>query len=67
MKNNDNFTDLRAKPLLTVKELQLVLRLGRTNTYAFLKNNPPFRTLHVKNSIRIPSKSLFDWIDGNEG
>lgn len=62
-----NVNELRKKTLLTAKDLQLILELGRTNTYMFIKNNPPFRVLHINNSIRIPSKDVFDWIDGNNG
>lgn len=58
------FHDLRQQPLLTVKDIQTVLQLGRTATYDFLKNNPPFRVLHVNHSIRVPSSDFFKWIDG---
>lgn len=55
---------LRNKPLLTVKDVQEILQLGRTATYEFLKDNPPFRVLHINHSIRIPSTDFFKWIDG---
>ena len=58
------FHDLRQQPLLTVKDIQTVLQLGRTATYDFLNNNPPFRVLHVNHSIRVPSSDFFKWIDG---
>lgn len=56
--------NLRQQPLLTVKDIQAVLQLGRTATYDFLKDNPPFRVLHVNHSIRVPSSDFFKWIDG---
>lgn len=59
-----NYNELRQKPLLNAKEAQQILNLGRTSTYKFLKNNPPFRVLYINDSIRIPSKDFFDWIDG---
>ena len=59
-----NLNELRQKPLLSVTEVQNILNLGRTSTYEFLKNNPPFRILHINHSIRIPSKDFFNWIDG---
>lgn len=57
--------DLRIKPLLNVKDLQLILGIGRTSTYKYLKNNPPFRIIHVNGRILVPSKDLFQWLDGN--
>ena len=62
--DNTDYTTLRQQPLLTVKDVQQVLQLGRTSTYEFLNNNPPFRILHIKHSIRIPSQDFFKWIDG---
>ena len=61
---NTDYTNLRQQPLLTVNEVQQILQLGRTATYEFLKNNPPFRVLHINHSIRIPSSDFFKWIDG---
>lgn len=60
---NVDYDKLRNKPLLNAKEVQSVLQLGRTSTYEFLKNNPPFRILNINHSIRIPSKDFFNWID----
>ena len=62
--NNTTYNSLRNKPLLTVNEVQTVLQLSRTSTYEFLKQNPPFRVLHINHSIRIPSDDFFKWIDG---
>ena len=61
---NNELNNLRQQPLLTVKDIQTVLQLGRTATYDFLKYNPPFRVLHVNHSIRVPSSNFFKWIDG---
>ena len=61
---NTDYTHLRQQPLLTVNEVQQILQLGRTATYEFLKNNPPFRVLHINHSIRVPSSDFFKWIDG---
>jgi len=58
-----DYNNLRNKPLLNPKEVQSILQLGRTSTYEFLKNNPPFRILNINHSIRIPSKGFFHWID----
>ena len=55
---------LRNKPLLTAKDVQEILQLGRTATYDFLKHNPPFRVLHINHSIRVPSNDFLKWIDG---
>ena len=60
----DVFDKLRKKPLLDVRDVQKILGIGRTSTYAYLNNNPPFRVLHINNSIRIPSSDLFRWLDG---
>lgn len=60
---NINYAELREKPLLNAKEVQTILQLGRTSTYEFLKNNPPFKILQINHSIRIPSKDFFNWID----
>lgn len=62
-----NIDKLRNKPLLTVNDLQIILDIGRTSTYSFINNNPPFRVLHINNSIRIPSKDVSDWIDNPKG
>lgn len=56
--------DLRLKPLLTVKDLQLILGIGRTSTYKYLQSNPPFRVEHINGRICIPSKDVFYWLDG---
>ena len=66
MSHNTTITELRQKPILTVEDLQIILRIGRTNAYSLVKNNPPFRVLRVNKSIRIPSKSFFDWIEGTK-
>lgn len=66
-KNTDSTVcKLREKPLLSVNDLQKILCIGRASTYAFLHNDPPFRIIHINGTIRIPSKDVFDWIDGNK-
>ena len=68
MENNVDsaISKLRQKPLLSVKDIQKILDIGRTSAYTFLHNNPPFRVIYINNTIRIPSKDIFDWIDGNK-
>lgn len=66
MPQDTTISELRQKPILTVEDLQKILRIGRTNAYSLVKNNPPFRVLRVNKSIRIPSKSFFDWIEGTK-
>lgn len=61
--NYNAINSLRQKPLLTVKELQQILGIGRTSTYRFLHDNPPFHVIHINGSIRISSRSVFDWLD----
>ena len=58
------YDKLRKKPLLDVRDVQKILGIGRTSTYAYINNDPPFRVLHINNSIRIPSSDLFRWLDG---
>ena len=57
--------ELRSKAVLTVEEVQKVLRLGRNKSYDFLNDKdftiPTFRVGH---QIRIPSKHFFDLLDG---
>ena len=57
---------LRHKPLLNIKDVQAILGVGRTSTYAFIKNNPPFRVVRINNSIRIPSRDLFLWRENGD-
>lgn len=61
----DAINRLRQKPLLTVKDLQQILGIGRTSAYRFLHDNPPFRVMRINGSIRISSHSVFDWLDEN--
>ena len=47
--------------LLTVKELQDYLGIGRSKAYE-LVNEPNFPTLRIGRSIRIPKDQLEEWI-----
>lgn len=56
--------ELRAKAVLTVEEVQQVLRLGRNKAYDFLKSEEcPVPTIRVGHQIRVPSRQFFDWLD----
>ena len=52
--------------LLTVKELAEVLRIGRSSAYELCRQNE-FPVIRIGNSIRIPKKALFDWIERESG
>lgn len=57
--------DLREKAVLTVEEVQALLRMGRTKTYAFLNSRAcPVPVIRVGHQIRIPARQFFDWLDG---
>ncbi len=48
--------------LLTVKELDEVLRIGRSSAYELCRQNE-FPVIRIGKTIRIPRKALFDWIE----
>ena len=57
--------ELRSKAVLTVEEVQKVLRLGRNKSYDFLNDKDcPIPTIRVGHQIRIQSKQVFDLLDG---
>ncbi len=59
--------ELRAKTVLTVDEVQQVLRLGRNKAYEFLKSEEcPVPIVRVGHQIRIPSRQFFQWLDNLE-
>lgn len=47
--------------LLTVKELQDYLGIGRSKAYE-LVNEPDFPTLRIGRNIRVPKEQLVEWI-----
>lgn len=56
--------ELRTKTVLTVEEVQKVLRLGRNKTYEFLKSEScPVPSIRVGHQIRVPSRQFFEWLD----
>lgn len=56
--------DLRAKTVLTVEEVQKILRLGRNKAYEFLKSEDcPVPIIRVGHQIRVPSRQFFHWLD----
>lgn len=59
--------ELRMKAMLTVEEVQKVLRLGRNKAYDFLKSaDCPVPTIRLGHQIRVPSRQFFEWLDGLE-
>lgn len=59
--------ELRAKAVLTVEEVQQVLRLGRNKAYEFLKSEEcPVPIIWVGHQIRVPSRQFFKWMDNLE-
>jgi len=54
-----HFNDLPA--VLTVEELQAILRIGRRQAYELCKR-PDFPAVRVGRSIRIPKKALQEWM-----
>lgn len=57
--------NLRIEAVLTVEEVQDVLRLGRNKTYEFLNSQDcPVPIIRVGHQIRIPARQFFDWLDG---
>ena len=60
-------TDLRNQEALTVEEVALILRMGRTSAYEWMKKGPPFPLIRVANKLlRIPTRPFFAWFDGRE-
>lgn len=49
--------------ILSVNELQSALHIGRTKAYE-LVNTGEIRSIKVGKSIRIPKKSLLDYVNG---
>ena len=47
--------------LLTVKELQSILKMSRTKTYQIV-NQPDFPKIRIGREIRIPEKELEDFL-----
>lgn len=59
--------ELRGKSVLTVEEVQKVLRLGRNKSYEFLNSKDcPVPIIRVGHQIRVPAKQFFAWLDGME-
>ena len=55
--------------LYTVAELQEILQIGRTKTYAYIKKvyteGKPFRVLKIGDNYRISKASFDRWLDGD--
>ena len=55
--------------LYTVAELQEILQISRTKTYAYIKNvyteGKPFRVLKIGDNYRISKASFDRWLDGD--
>lgn len=50
--------------ILTINELSMYLKLGKTNTYKLVKQNG-FPTINIGNTIKIPKEKLLNWINNN--
>ena len=48
--------------ILTIPELQKVLRIGRSTAYRLIKTSE-LRCIRIGRSIRIPRKYVFDYIE----
>lgn len=52
-----------ARPmLLTVKDLEIELQLGRTRTYELVRSGV-IPTIRIGRSVRIPREALRRWVD----
>lgn len=57
--------NLREKAVLTVEDIQHILRLGRNKSYEFLNSaDCPVPSIRVGHQIRVPSRQFFEWLDG---
>lgn len=58
------------KMVYSVEDIQMILAIGRNNTYAFLdkvyKTQKPFRVLKFGKVIRVPKASFDNWLAGKE-
>lgn len=49
--------------IYTVREVQIMLGLSRTATYALMQD-PPFVVHRIGNAIRISKRSFDEWLNG---
>ncbi len=58
------------KMVYSVEDIQMILAIGRNNTYALLnkayKTQKPFRVLKFGKVIRVPKASFDSWLAGKE-
>lgn len=57
-------SNFRNKSVLTVADIQDILRLGRNTAYEFISNDCPFPIIRIGHQIRIPAAQFFEWLDG---
>lgn len=48
---------------LDPKHIQKILGSGRSQTYRFLNNNPPFPILRIGGSIKVYKEVFFKWLE----
>ena len=57
--------EYREKLFITVDELAVLMRIGRTSAYKYVKSDScPFQRLIVGQRITIPTNAFFAWYDG---
>ncbi|WP_337970110.1 DNA-binding protein [Virgibacillus salexigens] len=54
------------KEVLDPKDIQTALGIGRRQTYELLES-PPFHVLKIGRLYKIPKKSFYNWLNGEQG
>lgn len=63
--SKDNYTPVNREDyplMLTVKEIQEILRIGQGAAYRLLHQRV-FPVLHIGNQMRVPRDAFFDWMN----
>ena len=53
--------EIMQQEILTVKEIQHILRIGQVNAYQLIRT-PGFPVVKIGRAYRIPRSSFYDWL-----
>ena len=53
--------EIKQQEILTVKEIQSILRIGQVNAYQLIRT-PGFPVIKIGRAYRIPRASFYDWL-----